>query len=105
MKCDFVVGQRVVCINDDFGWFEIDGFSIPTRCPMINEVLTVSGLIVSDTGNVCCSFEEIERRQVDGPLSAEIYWEYVCFRPLIDRKTDISIFTDMLTNVGEPVDA
>ncbi|WP_457663975.1 hypothetical protein [Sinorhizobium medicae] len=95
------MGQKVVCINDDWGYFHFGPYSIPVRVPMLNEVLTVSGFSVRSDGVVCLFFNEIEARQVDGPLSAEIGYAHYCFRPLNTRKTDISIFKAMLNPAGK----
>ncbi|NHT75910.1 hypothetical protein G8E10_09480 [Rhizobiaceae bacterium CRRU44] len=97
MKCNFVVGQRVVCINSDWpenGVIEIARKVVPTpsRVPMINEVLTIreirGGLINNEV--VFLHFEEFPHG-----------WDSRHFAPLITRKTDISIFTDMLTPAGK----
>lgn len=101
------VGDRVVCINDEWDWTaSCDGYSIPTRLPMINEVLTISEILSPEQSGlrsrvVGLIFEEIEKRQSDGPLSAVINFAFYCFSPIIDRPTSISIFTDMLKT--EPV--
>lgn len=62
MKCHFVVGQKVVCIKDE--WESI-----------FEERLSDHGFCQSG------------------------------FRPLVERKTDISIFTDMLIEQKQPVQA
>lgn len=105
-----VPGVQCVCIDDDFGCIRVGDLCIPNRQPMINEVLTVKIVEITDEGVVILTFEEIEERQSDSKdgkrIAANIYWHADCFRPLIKRKTDISIFTAMLTPAGRlPVDA
>lgn len=98
------VGKRCVCIHDEFPeMFGVGPFSLPVRVPMINEVLTIREVRASGAF-VYLRFEEIELRQTDGPIAAEVWWGVVCFRPLDDRKTDISVFNSMLTPAGR-VDA
>lgn len=108
-----VPGAKCVCINDDFQTsLTVGQYSIPHRSPMLNEVLTVASASICDgrglggvIGRVFLTFDEIEERQQDGPLSAEVTWNADCFRPLVERKTDISVFTAMLTDQrqAEPV--
>lgn len=99
-------GVRCVCINDDWDWSATFGaHSVPTRVPMINEVLTIRE-VVSNNGlrtGVGLFFWEIEKLQSDGPLSAEMVWGAHCFRPLIERETDISIFKEMLDPASSEV--
>ncbi|MDW5313745.1 hypothetical protein [Rhizobium sp. PL01] len=97
-------GVQCVCIKEDWGYAVCGPFSVPTRVPMINEVMTVSEVRrVGDA--VFLFFSEIPERQQDGPLFATVSWDASCFRPLIKRKTDISMFTKMLTDTKTTVDA
>lgn len=101
-----VPGAKCVCIDDDFqALITVGQYSIPHRLPMLNEVLTVASANICDgnghggvIGGVFLTFDEIEERQHDGPLSAVITWRADCFRPLVERRTDISVFTAMLTD-------
>lgn len=102
-------GVQCVCIKSDFGFAGyIDGPQIPVRVPMLNEVLTVKHVMANDRG-VFLVFEEIDHYQIatDGERSvgATIDWAVECFRPLLKRPTDISIFKSMLapTSVREVV--
>ena len=105
MKCNFVVGQRVVCIDDN--WAEqavINGTSIivqgSARVPMLNEVLTIVAIVPVES--------PILKTQPVALLFAEIAegWNFTHFRPLEERKTDISVFKAMLTPARRiPVDA
>ena len=102
MKCDFVVGQRVVCINGDWPEWALfqERFAAPSpaRVPMINEVLTIRAIDAGTTARtkdaVWLSFHEIENG-----------WDFRHFRPLDSRKTDISVFTELLTSTDRLVDA
>ncbi|NTG01856.1 hypothetical protein G6L30_17205 [Agrobacterium rhizogenes] len=102
-------GVQCVCIKDDWGHVQLGACSIPTRVPMLNEVLTVKRVEVFH-GELSLMFEEIEEHQVstDGIMSlgGDIWFHAYCFRPLEKRKTDISIFRKLLTPAGRiPVDA
>ena len=94
------VGKRCVCVHDEFPEiFGVDVYSLPVRVPMINEVLTIRE-VRAIGAFVYLRFDEIELRQTSGPLGGDIWWGVACFRPIEDRKTDISIFTSMLTPAG-----
>lgn len=96
------VGVQCVCINDDFGCMTFGEYCIPTRIPMIGEILTISRIDIGWDG-ICLGFEEIPISQADGPLRAEfILYSVRCFRPLLKRKTDISIFQNMLLPAPGP---
>lgn len=107
-----VPGAKCVCINDDFGYVSDGSDVIPTRQPMINEVLTIRtavvgrGSIMCDPpGGVFLTFWEIERNQSSGQLSGDVSWFVGCFRPLLDRPTDISIFKRLLNPSKQTEDA
>lgn len=91
MECNFVVGQKVVCVSDE---------PDPVHDPL-NETadLKIGGIyeisqMVPNHGTIFVSLNEC------GP---EYYYSYDCFRPL--HETDISIFTAMLAPVTEKVGA
>lgn len=105
-----VPGARCVCIDDDFGFVQTGEHVIPTRIPMLNEVLTVravkigeDSILCSNPGGVFLFFWEIDRKQACGPLTGEVSWFVECFRPLTERPTSIEIFERLLTpaKVGE----
>lgn len=81
---DFRIGQKVVCVNakprPGTGWI----FWGP---PVVGAIYTVAGHCVSRWGDVCITLSEM-----DGQYRA------VRFRPVVERKTDIGIFTRMLTD-------
>lgn len=98
-------GVQCVCINDDFGaGFTLGSCHIPTRVPMIDEVLTVKATYIFDE-RLFLTFDEIPDHQTDSRdglmIGGVVTFEAVCFRPLIKRKTDISIFKAMLTPAGK----
>jgi hypothetical protein len=108
MKCNFVVGQRVVCIDDNWPENRLFGVIFPPRVPMLNEVLTITNINPSQFGTdaVYLQFAEIPVMQSSQHVTAAVGYTHTHFAPLIERKTDISVFTAMLTPAGRiPVDA
>lgn len=93
----FYIGQRVVCITHypsaarvkHGEVYTIDGFA-PCRNPKLPPGLILCGIQPS--------------RRKDGSLKG---WDPICFRPVLDRKMDISIFEQMLNGADkkEHVDA
>jgi len=109
---DWYVGMRVVCVNDSWGSVTMGGFELPTRVPMMNEVLTIVGLEWGlsgvkddprswDVEGVFLTFDGITLRQSNNGFSCNIKWAAWHFRPLEERKSDISVFTSMLTGAKE----
>lgn len=89
----FRVGQKVVCINDDPNAFypagrgDLDGL-------MKGCIYTVREIgLIGYAGHACVRLEELRRPDKydnDCPYAA------ARFRPIVERKTDISIFARML---------
>jgi hypothetical protein len=110
MKCNFVVGQKVVCVRawDDLTRSEAEYFGI--TLPELGKIYTVRA-VCETLGNICVYLEEIINPVrpycVDGLFDVvEQGFAPDRFRPLEKRKTDISCFTSMLTPAGRiPVDA
>jgi hypothetical protein len=90
----FYVGQKVVCINADENQFIVP--NKPYRHSEFwslreGEIYTISELTQHAYGNPCMKLVEI-------PDRSERDWGYnrARFRPLVEKKTDISIFKEML---------
>lgn len=81
----FRVGQKVVCINSR-GWRDHNGHF--SKGPAKGQVCLITGIAFyqnpDETGLELADFD-------DDYLS-------ICFRPVVERKIDISIFTQMLTD-------
>ncbi len=88
----FRVGQKVVCIDDDWGSAPMGGQVqyLPTK----NDVYTVRAITVNGNGKVFIRLHEIVNPQTDKHHEAEFWAE--CFRPVAERKTDISVFRKLL---------
>lgn len=103
-----VPGAKCVCIKDEWGGWTFDGLSIPTRVPMLHEVLTVAA-VNADGPMLYLSFHEIPLHQEDSrgarKIFGDVWWNVEYFRPLNQRRTDISIFKKLLApapKVREP---
>lgn len=110
---NFHVGQKVVCI---------DGTVRPAKhrvrlihpmkfFPIKGQVYTIREMMMGElSGKVCLRFHEIPDEIVFYVYRGSEYegvpvWEASCFRPLVERKTDISIFTAMLNTQRVRTDA
>ncbi|WP_430256515.1 hypothetical protein [Neorhizobium sp. DAR64872/K0K18] len=99
----FRVGQKVVCV-----WIEKtypDGFVVlqEPNMPEIGRVYTVRAVIEGLVKNTpCIKVEEIADQRISALLhgdfvTGDVVFEAAGFRPLVERKSDISIFKAMLT--------
>lgn len=91
----FYVGQKVVCIDDNWAGYPIWVAHVPNR-PIRREIYTVRS-IYSYGGSSGLLLEELKN-----PITE---WRHVTceggflvrrFRPAVERKTSIEIFTRML---------
>ncbi len=89
---NFQVGQRVVCINDRFHGHKRNGFALPKQ----GQVYTIRRLVSRGYG-VGLLLNEIQNpeRQFINDYGEPGFLAHR-FRPVVERKTDISIFTKML---------
>lgn len=90
----FRVGQKVVCVEDDFA--ERNKLCrIPTHYPKTGQVYTIRSF-VSARGRVFVRLIEIinQPEKLLGNVEPAFWVER--FRPVVETKTDISIFTSML---------
>ena len=112
MECNFVTGQKIVCIDDDLNKYRVPGVNYPAN-PSLHglekgRIYTVKDVFVSPhTGWVNVSLEEINRtyfspvfeRVVDYDVTRQGF-HYKRFAPLKERKTNISTFTEILNKVN-----
>lgn len=97
----FHVGQKIECIKLTFNpaWRG-------KRRPVVGRIYTVRDVGVRHQGGVDC--EGVWLDEIINPLhpSGHEYGFFAaCFRPVVERKTDISIFTAMLTPKKAKVEA
>lgn len=98
----FRVGQKVVCV-DASGWRR--GIFI---YPEQGEKYTVRDVEPNAHGVLCIRVEEISQPaalSADMSMYCEPLFRASRFRPLIEKKTDISIFTAMLNPSKRRVEA
>ena len=82
----FRIGQKVVCIDDGPCF---DGSPYPIKK---GEIYTIKQIGDCSPSTSCIGFSFVERG-----LHLGIWmWCQTRFRPIVERKTDISVFTDLL---------
>lgn len=103
MDCPFQVGQRVICIDDDFHQrFPED---VGTIFPVKGQIYTVRSVELTRYGPAITLVEIINVDQLYEDGFGELNFLPRRFRPVVERKTDISIFTRMLTGAKTQVTA
>lgn len=94
----FYIGQKVVCIDDSSNTFIL---KLHLRCwhhLKIGEVYTISGF--DPEGVDAVYLIEIPELVISG-WDFPVGWGVERFRPLVEKKTDISVFQQMLQKVPE----
>jgi len=94
MSCNFHVGQKVVCINDE-----------NTVSVEVGKVYTIKTLIDCDLPTRVGTWEGGLTLVEASPNPGTIGFARSRFRPVVTRKTDISIFTSMLNTQRTGVSA
>lgn len=92
------VGDKVQCIDDGAGGEKHWDKGEEIFC---GQVYTIGGIFIDDEDCICLELIEVKRTEL-----ARIVWGgrrlgylYSRFRPVEPRKTDITVFTDMLRTV------
>lgn len=99
MECNFTVGQKVVRVGGNARP------NVPAVWPEIGKIYTVRAINVWDYG-VLLHLHEIDNSHMVPEYSRiEPGFQAQFFRPVIQRKTDISIFKAMLNPSKEGVPA
>lgn len=103
----FRVGQKVVCVKEGLWTCEK---TCPEWCshyrpklPQYGDILTIREISSGDDGHFI-RFVELNNAGLP-TLDGEFQFSSIQFRPLVERKTDISIFTAMLNPSKQTVDA
>lgn len=97
----FHLGQKVVCVEQ----FDTPYFRNET-VPVKGEVYTIRGIVPVSEFPIYVNNPGVYLEEIVNPLNlyltwtgerlAEQCWDIMFFRPLVERKTDISIFTALL---------
>lgn len=95
----FRVGQKVVCVDAS----SRQGYSWHDDAPIEGAVYTVSGNFVGADGTPIIHLIEL-RRSAEAVFwyGPETGYRASRFRPIVDRKTDISVFQEILRKVSSP---
>lgn len=100
MKCDFVVGEKVVCLNDRWDYFPEENL------PVMGNVYTISEIVESPSDElygykIFLRFEEIlNQPHPDRCYTVCGFW-YGYFERLESRKTNIDVFKAMLNKTPD----
>jgi len=105
MECKFVVGQKVVCVDNTFHpeW-SIGNINRPVTKELEHgKIYTIREIFMNLTFNrPCLRLEGIVRcTGVMSGIPYEMGFDYQRFAPLKEKKTDISIFNEILNKVNE----
>ena len=82
MNCDFEVGDKIICIDDDFGILDEIFFS-PDELPKKDQIYTVKALTVCNS----CNTPLVELKELND------WWHTYHFRKLITQDLSIEQFT------------
>lgn len=113
MQCRLEVGQKVVCIQECWRWHTMDirtwGFTVP----VVGKVYTIREVVLNATTDggciPCLRLVEIVNPPLPSPPchegNREPAFAHFAFKPLEEKKTDISVFQKMLlpTKITERV--
>ena len=86
----FRTGQKVACVSTS------NGIDLPGE-PAVGDTATISNVYVAADGTLM-----LELVEWPSPETERVYagWDAKYFRPIVERKTDISIFKKMLKPQG-----
>lgn len=105
MECKFVVGQKVVCINDDRNAFKIPGIKyLETGLHGLKkgEIYTIKSIFENPaTKNINLELLELPRPPIPGKdWKSTSGFMYKRFAPLNEKKTDISVFQSIVNKIN-----
>jgi hypothetical protein len=106
MECKFVIGQKVVCINDDIKAGRIPGkkYADSTLDGLTKgEIYTVRNIYTCETSKsgICIELEEIVRPMNIPGVNCKPGYDHIRFAPLKEKTSDISVFTEILNKVND----
>ena len=99
MICNFHVGQRVICIDDDWERLSLIFY------PVSGSVYTVRAILPDDEGGSLLLEELVNAEHVFSEGLFEPDFDATMFRAVVTRPTSIEIFTKILNTTRIGVDA
>jgi hypothetical protein len=97
----FRIGQRVVFVGPDLNGKPLSVY-YRLQCPIPKEIYTLRSGRMFFLGQPGYLLTEIVNEPI-APLTTELLIDERWLRPLVERKTDISVFTAMLIPTKEKV--
>jgi hypothetical protein len=98
MSDNFRVGQKVVCVDDAFPGHEL---CLADTLLRAGYIYTIAAVVAESCVSRPGPYPGIHLVEINRPLSKHdgrvLAYRASRFRPIVERKTDISIFTKMLT--------
>lgn len=106
MECNFTIGQKVVCVNDDENEFTRPGveyISGGLDGLEAGKIYTISAIFIRlSTSDINVSLKEIKRKDSNGDIIQENSqgFHHARFAPLKEKKTDISVFNSIVNKIN-----
>jgi len=105
MDCEFVVGQKVVCVYDHFYTEDceilgISGFQLPA----LGEILVIRDILLDEIFQSPSLLFEGLTNPLHPYFKCEFGFTPRAFRPLVEKKTDISVFQKVLIKLDETLE-
>jgi len=106
MECKFVIGQKIVCVDDHPMTGRKPGLTYDDKGLdglTKGQIYTVRRIYTSNfsRSGICIELEEIIRRMDHPGVECHTGYDYIRFAPLKEKKTDISIFNEILNKVND----
>jgi hypothetical protein len=96
----FYAGQKVICVDAEFT--QRSGATVLRK----GAIYTVAGVVIHNHQHEDrpeLSGKGLGLHLIERPRRSGIPFSALRFRPVVERKTDISIFTDLLNKISETV--
>ena len=96
----FRVGQKVVCIHQPKSAIAKQWMELGANYPSKNSIYTIRDIVSFPDGSSGFLLQELWNDHLG--YKPEPAFDACHFRPIVERKTDISVFTKMLTDTKVP---
>lgn len=100
MECKYKVGDEVVCVDDIM--LDTNGTELNSGL-VLGKIYTITEIVIKDGFYIKYFFAQpvVKVKETQHPWNES--YHHLRFQPL--KKTDISVFQDMLKKIRIPVDA